>query len=122
MLAVLDKYDINEEIQPGKPLINFFVNKFLPLDILLKDQNIDFQPDISNRNALHYAVEADDIKAVNWLLSKNCPFITDNNSESPLSTAVKYGYQRCFLLLLDNKHYDEELAHTAATYNRVWEL
>ena len=41
---------------------------------------------------------------------------------NPLMIAIKNGYRRCFLLLLQYRQYDQVAAHVAAAYNRVWEL
>ena len=70
LLAVIDHIDINNRSYNGVPLISFLCNKFLPLESALGSIHVELKPDPDGRTPLHYAVEADDAKAVDWCLRK----------------------------------------------------
>ena len=55
---------------------------------------------------LHYAIEANDVKAAAWLISKGNPNQQDNFGNTPILDAIRLGRRRCFLLCLKNKLYD----------------
>jgi len=42
--------------------------KFIPLAQILKSREIVFPLDEDRRTPLHYAIEADDVKAAAWLI------------------------------------------------------
>ena len=89
----------------------------------MKGKRVELKPDLSGKTPLHYAVEADDVKSALWCLENGNPAgIRDSDKRTPIMRAIESGYRRCFLLLLEYKHYDECAAHIAAAYNRVWEL
>jgi ankyrin repeat protein len=64
LLAVIDQIDLYTRTEDGVPLFNLLMNKFLPLSDLLENLPIKFEADADGRTPLHYAVEADDVKAV----------------------------------------------------------
>lgn len=78
--------------------------------------------DDDRRSPLHYAIEANDVKAAAWLISKNHPNQQDNFGNTPILDAIRLGRRRCFLLCLQNKLYDERAPIYAAMYNKHWEL
>ena len=97
-------------------------NKFLPLANLLQDRNFQLQTDRDGRTPLHYAVEADDIKAAYECLKRGAKNVKDNFGNTPVMDAVKFGHRRSFLLCIHFQHLNDSLPHIAAKYNRVWEL
>lgn len=82
------------------------VNKFLPLDEVLGNSKIKFETDEDGKTPLHYAVEADDVKAVYWLLGKGSKNVADKFGNTPVMDAVRLGHRRCFLLCLHYQHYN----------------
>lgn len=75
---------------------------------------VSFPADKDGRTPLHYAVEADDAKAVYWLLGKGAKNVADNFGATAAEEAVKLGHRRCFLLCLHYQHITENLPHVAA--------
>ncbi len=55
--------DLYRKTSDGVPLFNLLMNKFLPLPELLDSSPIKFEKDEDGRTPLHYAIEADDVKA-----------------------------------------------------------
>ncbi len=94
----------------------------MPLSLILKNKELNFPLDDDRRTPLHYAIESDDVKAAAWLISKGNPNQRDNYGHTPIIDAIRLGRQRCFLLCLKNKLYDERAPIFAAINNRHWEL
>ena len=82
-------------------------NKFLPLDTVFEGKHLELKPDADGRTPLHYAVEVDDVKAVNWCLCRGARNTSDKFGNTPLMDAVRLGHRRSFLLCLHYQHYDE---------------
>jgi ankyrin repeat protein len=55
---------------------------------------------------LHYAIEANDVKAAAWCIENGNPNQRDNFGNTPLLDAIRQGRRRCFLLCLKHKFYD----------------
>lgn len=83
------------------------MNKFLPVEDLLEKFSINFLPDSDGRTPLHYAVEVDDVKALNWLLKKGASNTPDKFGNTPVMDALRLGHRRSFLLLLHYQHLNE---------------
>ncbi len=87
-------------------MISILAQKFIPLHQLLKGRDISFPLDDDGRSPLHYAIEADDVKAAAWLIEKGHHNQRDNFGQTPIVDAIRLGRQRIFLLCLKNKLYD----------------
>lgn len=118
---MIDQIDLNLPID-GKPLLNILCQKFISLKEVLKDKKIEFKTDNDNRTALHYAIEADDVKAAFWCFENKIENTKDNYGKSAFLDAIRFGRRRIFLLCLHYKFYDSEAPHYCAKYNRLWEL
>ena len=107
LLTVIDHIDINNRSYNGVPLISLLCNKFLPLETALSNIHIELKPDQDGRTPLHYAVEVDDAKAVNWCLRKGAENVKDKFGSTPIMDALRLGHRRSFLLCLHYQHYSE---------------
>lgn len=96
--------DLYKKTSDGVPLFNLLMNKFLPLPELLDNSSIKFEKDEDGRTPLHYAIEADDVKAAEWLLSKGARNESDKFGNTPVMDSVRLGHKRCFLLCLHYQH------------------
>lgn len=119
LLASIDRFELDRKIQ-DKPLLSLLATKFVPLEVIIRNKQINFPLDDDRRTPLHYAIEANDVKAAAWLISKGHPNQQDNFGNTPILDAIRLGRRRCFLLCLKNKLYDERAPIYAAIYNRHW--
>ncbi len=64
---MIDQIDLARKVEE-KPLLSILAQKFIPLHQVLKGREISFPLDDDRRSPLHYAIEADDVKAAAWLI------------------------------------------------------
>ena len=69
---------------------------------------------------MHYAIEANDVKAAAWCIENGNPNQRDNFGNTPIIDAIRQGRRRCFLLCLKHKFYDERAPVFAAMFNKQW--
>lgn len=90
---------------------------------------VDFVDPKTNKTALHYAIQNDDIKAINFLKSNHADFFKKVGNQTPLELALYSKSKKAFTYLLNNdktlvndKLYDgSTILHKAATlYDTSW--
>lgn len=67
-----------------KPLICIMATKFIPLSKIFKSRKVKLVHDSDKRTPLHYAIEANDVKAAAWCLENGNSNQTDNFGNSPI--------------------------------------